>query len=136
MKLRKNSRRAYWLSGVGRLALDGNARYNARVTIRNTAIAAALFTLAACAGAMLPPLTPSQTSWAVRQWPGTSGQDIAASRELYLARCSGCHAVKPPLEHTITEWRKWVGVMAPRAKITPEQQEEILRYLAAAKATP
>jgi cytochrome c5 len=94
-------------------------------------VAAAL--AAACSAALDHP-TPQDAQWASHEWPGTTLEDLAHGRALYVDKCSGCHNLHLPAEHTPEEWKAFVAYMVAEAKITREEQDAIARYLAAASA--
>jgi hypothetical protein len=94
-------------------------------------VAAAL--AAACSAALDHP-TPQEAQWASREWPGTAVEDLARGRALYVDKCSGCHNLHLPAEHSPDEWKGYVAYMVADAKITPEEQAQIVRFLAAASA--
>lgn len=104
-------------------------RYSASALAIATAIAVVL----ACSAALDHP-TAQDAEWAQRDWPGTTVQDLAQGRALYVDKCSGCHNLHLPAEHTPEEWKGYVAYMTADAKITPGEQRAIARYLAAASA--
>jgi len=95
------------------------------------ATAAAL--AAACSAALDHP-TAQDAEWAQREWPGTTVRQLAEGRALYVDKCSGCHNLHLPAEHTPEEWKGYVAYMTADAKITSEEAGTIARYLAAASA--
>jgi mono/diheme cytochrome c family protein len=53
----------------------------------------------------------------------------APGRDLYAAKCHSCHRLRRPSSHGRGEWAKILDRMAPRAKLTLEEEAEIRRYL-------
>jgi len=104
----------------------GNARFALGILVA-TALAAA------CSAALDHP-TPQDAQWASNQWPGTTVEDLAHGRALYVDRCSGCHNLHLPAEHSPEEWKGYVAYMVADAKLSAEEQAQIVRYLAAASA--
>lgn len=104
-------------------------RYTAAVLAIATAIAVVL----ACSAALDHP-TPQDAEWAQRDWPGTTVKDLAQGRALYVDKCSSCHNLHLPSEYSPEEWKGYVAYMVTEAKLTPEEQRAIARYLAAASA--
>jgi len=88
---------------------------------------------AACSAALDHP-TAEDAEWAAREWPGTTVEDLAQGRALYVDKCSGCHNLHLPAEYSPEEWKSYVAYMVAEAKITPEEQAAIARYLAASSA--
>lgn len=96
-------------------------------------LATAVALAAACSAALDHP-TPQDAEWASREWPGTTVQDLARGRALYVDKCSGCHNLHLPGEFPPDEWKGYVAYMTADAKITSEEAETIARFLAAASA--
>ena len=96
-------------------------------------LATAVALAAACSAALDHP-TPQDAEWAAREWPGTTVQDLARGRALYVDKCSGCHNLHLPAEYPPHEWKGYVAYMTADANITEEQAATIVRYLAAASA--
>lgn len=86
-----------------------------------------------CSAALDHP-TPRDAEWASREWPGTTIEDLAHGRTLYVDRCSGCHNLHLPAEHTPDEWKGYVAYMVADARLTPGEQTAITRYLVATSA--
>ena len=98
------------------------------------AIATAIAVVFSACSAALDHPTPQDAQWASREWPGTTVQDLANGRALYVGKCSSCHNLHLPAEHTPEEWKGYVAYMTADAKITPEEAAAIARYLAATSA--
>jgi hypothetical protein len=84
--------------------------------------------LPACAAA-LPYPQPTDVGVAQVGWPGTTQTDLERGRTVYLRRCGGCHLLHRPSEVTAAKWPGVVGKMAPRAKLSPADGADVLRYL-------
>jgi hypothetical protein len=59
-----------------------------------------------------------------------SEQEIAAARKLCVNKCAKCHKFHNPAKYTDDEWRTWMRKMSRKAKLKPEQEELLSRYLA------
>jgi cytochrome c5 len=86
--------------------------------------------LAACGGGLQQP-TPKDAEFAAARWPGTTLAHLGEGRSLYARRCGTCHALYEPAERAEPEWRDSLAEMRERAKIRPEEEELILKYLVA-----
>lgn len=82
----------------------------------------------ACAST-LPRPTDDQAVVAARRWPGTTRADLERGREVYVDRCSGCHALFQPQRFPASKWQRMVGEMSKRAKLEGRDRDVILRYL-------
>ena len=78
------------------------------------AIVAAMAALA-CASA-LPPATP----------------ETEGGRALYSGKCHSCHRLYAPSRVSPEKWPALMEKMAVKAKLTPEEEKEILAYVLAA----
>lgn len=87
-------------------------------------------TLSACAGGGgVPHPTPVQVSRAQTRWPGATRESLERGRDLYVARCSGCHPLHRPAEFPASRWPALLAKMAPRARLTPAERDLVLAYL-------
>jgi mono/diheme cytochrome c family protein len=62
-------------------------------------------------------------------WPGTTQQDLADGRALYVGRCSSCHTLALPHEFKRSQWAEFVNEMADAANLDQSEREKITRYL-------
>ena len=55
--------------------------------------------------------------------------DGSQGRKLYVAKCAKCHKFYDPAKYSNEEWNKWMGKMSRKAKLKPDQEESISRYI-------
>ncbi|MEZ4469970.1 MAG: cytochrome c, partial [bacterium] len=91
--------------------------------------------LAGCTAALVRP-DAEDVAWASGQWPGTTLQDLQTGRERYVRRCAGCHGLYLPEAYPPARWPHHVATMAERSRLTPADQDLIVRYLSAASHRP
>jgi mono/diheme cytochrome c family protein len=84
--------------------------------------------LAACAAQLAPP-TAEDAARAQLRWPGTTIDELARGRALYVEHCSGCHRIYRPDAYPADRWPKLVGDMAERSKLDAAQADQVVRYL-------
>jgi len=60
---------------------------------------------------------------------GLSAQEAGDAARLYTAKCARCHKFYDPAGYSDGEWRSWMVKMSRKAKLKPEQQELLSRYL-------
>jgi mono/diheme cytochrome c family protein len=84
-----------------------------------------------CAGA-LPPVTPSLVARATSRWPDTGAAELHHGRRLYVDHCAGCHSLVMPQARTPEAWPNVIKQMTVRARLRPEQERLVLRYLESA----
>jgi mono/diheme cytochrome c family protein len=65
------------------------------------------------------------------RWPGTTVEDLARGRTLYVRRCSGCHNLVLPQAFPPEKWPKLVDEMAARARLRPAERDDVVRFLVA-----
>jgi nitrate/TMAO reductase-like tetraheme cytochrome c subunit len=73
---------------------------------------------------------------AVAKSPAVSEQSISTGRDLFIAKCNGCHGY-PDLDSIAEE--RWPGVMkkmAGKADLTCSQGDDVLRFVLAARTEP
>jgi hypothetical protein len=70
-----------------------------------------------------PPPTPSGGA------PLLAEPEIEPARALYSAKCARCHKFHNPAKYTETEWQEWMRKMSRKAKLKPEQEALLSRYL-------
>jgi mono/diheme cytochrome c family protein len=54
----------------------------------------------------------------------------SAGQKLYVAKCAKCHKFYDPAKYSDADWQMWMTKMSKKAKLKPEQQEELSRYIA------
>lgn len=86
--------------------------------------------------ATLSKLQPRQEDLLIMQQkvPGITMEKVTEGYMLYKNKCSGCHGLHSPAEHTITEWNKTMEEMFPKAKISDEASKTLIRDYLYAKS--
>jgi cytochrome c5 len=84
----------------------------------------------ACTAA-LPQPTAADATRAGARWPGTTVTDLSHGRELYVATCAGCHALKSPLAVAPGRWSAAVAEMRQKrgVKLRDDEATLLVRYL-------
>lgn len=62
--------------------------------------------------------------------------DNSPGRKLYVAKCAKCHKFYDPAKYSDEEWAKWMGKMSMKAKLKPEQEQMLSRYINDTLRTP
>lgn len=60
--------------------------------------------------------------------------ELKTARKLYVGKCAKCHKLHDPAKYTDEKWDEWMGKMAKKSKLKPEQAELLTRYIAAGKS--
>jgi mono/diheme cytochrome c family protein len=64
---------------------------------------------------------------------GVSVEALETGRRLLAMRCAGCHSLEPVANYTPREWKDNVRDMADRSGLNPEEEQQIVEYLSAAR---
>jgi len=62
---------------------------------------------------------------------GFSSEDISAAASLYSLKCGKCHQFYDPAQYNDADWRTWMTKMSKKARLKPEEEELLTRYLGA-----
>jgi hypothetical protein len=76
--------------------------------------------------AAVPQLQPAAATAA-----GLRAEDVSTAKDLYVAKCARCHKFYDPAQYGESEWNNWMAKMSRKARLKPEQQELLSRYLGA-----
>jgi mono/diheme cytochrome c family protein len=99
-------------------------------------LAAILLCLALACAAALRHATPQDVTLLAPRWPGTTIEDLQRGRQLYVRRCSGCHQLVLPENHAPADWPRLVDRMAAKARLAPEERDDVVRFLVAVASDP
>lgn len=58
-------------------------------------------------------------------------QELLAGRKLYVSKCAKCHRFYEAKNYSGSEWDHWMSSMSRKAKLKPEQEQLLTRYLQA-----
>jgi mono/diheme cytochrome c family protein len=87
--------------------------------------------VAGCGG--IPRVDARLATLAQQHDPSISPAALESARALYITRCSSCHSLNQPGDYPPDEWATWMRKMTPKAKLTPNESQDILTYLLAAR---
>ncbi|MFN8278150.1 MAG: hypothetical protein U0T84_11760 [Chitinophagales bacterium] len=72
------------------------------------------------------PYEPAQANVAVHQY---AMEDLRKGREIFIANCQKCHRLYPANRHDADGWQMTLQRMQPKAGISNEQRDLVLKYL-------
>lgn len=78
---------------------------------------------------------PTAHTVAVRVGEGQS-VDVATlerGRKIYTTSCTECHVARPIAHYSVKQWQHYIGIMAPRAGLKPQDQAAVEAYVIAAR---
>ena len=59
--------------------------------------------------------------------PGITLENAKAGYKLYSEKCAGCHQLYHPDKNTIAQWNTILLKMFPKAKVSNEEQQKLIR---------
>jgi mono/diheme cytochrome c family protein len=59
----------------------------------------------------------------------TETAEVTIGKETFKAKCGRCHELKNPTDYTAAKWVKLVDWMAPKAKLTATEKDNVLAYV-------
>lgn len=65
-----------------------------------------------------------------------AGEPDQAIRKLYLVKCAKCHKLYDPAKYSDQRWQVWMNKMSQKAKLQPDQKEQLVRYIEEALRAP
>jgi len=66
---------------------------------------------------------------------GLQTEDLVNAKALYVAKCARCHKFYDPAHYSDSEWQSWMSKMSRKARLQPEQEQLLSRYLQAYRTT-
>jgi mono/diheme cytochrome c family protein len=93
-----------------------------------------LFTLGSC-GTNPDAAFPTVHSVAAQTGAGQSTNiaTLERGRKIYTTSCTECHVARPIGNYSVSQWHHYVGIMAPRAGLTPGDRAAVEAYVVAAR---
>ncbi|HKP94712.1 MAG TPA: cytochrome c [Fibrobacteria bacterium] len=82
----------------------------------------------------VPAPTAKNVEYAGRNGQVTTLATLKVGRNLYVGRCSACHALKDPKDLAPADWPEMVQRMASNAKLTADQERAVTQYLVSVSA--
>jgi mono/diheme cytochrome c family protein len=107
--------------------------------VLGVALLAAAFTEAGCYPKAGPPpgaLSANSVTSASTRWPGVTAGSLAAGRDLFLAKCNGCHDYPDLAAISDERWPNILDKMAKKADLGAEQRDAVLHFVLASRAEP
>ena len=65
---------------------------------------------------------------------GLLAQEVSDATKVYVAKCARCHKFYNPAEYSDADWHSWMTKMSRKARLKPDQQALLSRYLEAFRA--
>lgn len=74
-------------------------------------------------------VTPPADTLAVAPTPPAPPPAVTAGKELFLAKCGKCHALKQPETFTSDRWTAIMERMAPKARLNEDEKKNVVAYV-------
>lgn len=85
---------------------------------------------AACGSTAVPAPAQADVARVAQKYPKTTLADLQRGRQLYLSRCTSCHAPVEPASISPDMWPREVSEMSERASLGDEEPL-VVKYLVA-----
>jgi Dihaem cytochrome c len=59
----------------------------------------------------------------------STSNESTAGQKLYVAKCAKCHKFYDPAKYSEADWQMWMMKMSKKAKLKPQQEAEVSRYI-------
>ena len=69
------------------------------------------------------------------KYPDVTMQTLTNGHAIYTGVCTNCHGMKNIYKRSETSWKHEIDDMAPKAKITDSQKDELFKYILSMKAS-
>lgn len=108
--------------------MKSSTREFSSVSISRAALSLAACLAVSCASA-IPPPTTGDVERVRSRWSDLTLEDLKQGRDLYVAKCAGCHPLKDPSELAPSAWPSAVDDMVDEAHLSSDERDAIVRYL-------
>jgi hypothetical protein len=104
--------------------------------VLGVALFAAAFTEGCYPKAGPPPgaLSANSVTSASTRWPGVTASSLSAGRDLFLAKCNGCHDYPDLPAISDERWPNILEKMGPKADLVAEQRDAVLHFVLASRS--
>ena len=88
------------------------------------------------AGPAPGPITPAEVTLAASKWPAATETSLSEGRDLFIARCNGCHDYADLKKIPEGQWPEIMKRMGKNAKLDAKQTEAVLEFVLVAQKEP
>jgi hypothetical protein len=74
-------------------------------------------------------ITPDDTTYASSRWTGSTQEELQKGFNIYTNKCNECHKIFSPDKFSVKKWEHEIEDMAPKAKLTDIEKEQLYRYI-------
>jgi cytochrome c1 len=93
------------------------------------AAALCAFLALACAGKLLPQPNELQAAYATRAGTPSTLTSLQEGRQLYVAKCDGCHSLPYVQDYSPAEWVDYMNEMSVEAKLSATEDALVRTYV-------
>lgn len=95
------------------------------------AITSAVILFTQCKTSKPTAKTPDDARLAAAQkrWPDVTMAALNEGQSIYNNQCTNCHGAKPIPKYNEFQWNGYINAMAPKAKLTPQQTDNLRKYI-------
>lgn len=88
-----------------------------------------LIVLLSCQKKAVPVITTRTIEPSVPKLEEFSAPDLLAGKQLFTNRCGRCHGLPDPVQYTVKRWETIMVLMAPRAKLSKQEQVHVTAWV-------
>jgi hypothetical protein len=88
-----------------------------------------LIMLISCQKKAMPVITGRTTTPSAPKTEELKAPDLLAGKQLFTNRCGRCHGLPDPLQYTAKRWETIMDLMAPRAKLSKQEQIHVTAWV-------
>lgn len=83
----------------------------------------------ACSHKSTSTVTKTETSSVKTSSATVSNAQFLAGKTVYETKCGTCHKLKDPARGNMAQWTSWINRMAPKAKLTDSEKQQVTDYI-------
>lgn len=80
-----------------------------------------------------PPIGAAQAERAAQGHPGVTRATLDSGRDLFAAKCNGCHGYPDTTTIADEKWPETISRMGKKANLSEDQSNQVLAFIRAAK---
>jgi hypothetical protein len=94
-----------------------------------TAVLSIVIILYSCQKKAVPVITTRTIEPSAPETEELSPPDLPAGKLLFTNRCGRCHGLPDPVQYTAKRWETIMVLMAPRAKLSKQEQVHVTAWV-------
>jgi hypothetical protein len=79
-------------------------------------------------------LSSGAVASASTRWPGVTAKSLSGGRDLFVAKCNGCHGYPNLVDISEERWPGVMDKMGAKAHLVPDDRDAVLHYVLASRS--